>query len=129
MKTYVEFRSDRFPPAQGEDHEINPGLYGKRLAGFLAEGLRRAGFELEEPFPEDWGWVVPIRNEGFKLWVGCGCYQEYPDGFLCFIEPHQAFVRRLFHRIDTRARAGGARGPGRAALRRGRHPGQALVDA
>ncbi len=40
-------------------------------------------------------------NEKFRLWIGCCRYQEYPDGFLCFIEPHQPFIRKLLARIDT----------------------------
>jgi hypothetical protein len=48
--------------------------------------------------------VVPVVNKSFRLWIGCGHYQEYPDGFLCFIEPHTLFVRKLFKRIDTRER-------------------------
>ena len=102
MLTHVEFRSDRFPPYDGEEANVNPGLWGKRLAEFLQDRLRAEGFETEEPFAEDWGWVVPIANRGFGLWIGCGHYQEYPDGYLCFIEPHNAFIRRFFWRIDTR---------------------------
>lgn len=38
MKTHVEFRSDQFPPYEGEENETNPGVYGKRLAEFLVGG-------------------------------------------------------------------------------------------
>ncbi len=31
MKTQVEFRSTKFPPYEGEEEEINPGLWGRRL--------------------------------------------------------------------------------------------------
>jgi len=47
---------------------------------------------------------VPIRNPQFSLWIDCGRYQEYPDGFLCFIEPHEPSIRRLLKKIDTRER-------------------------
>jgi hypothetical protein len=104
MLTHVEFRSDSFPAFEDEDKLVNPGLWGKRLAYFLREGLQREGFQIREPFAEDWGWVVPVVNEPFRLWIGCGHHQEYPDGFLCFIEPHKPFVRRLFRKIDTRER-------------------------
>ena len=103
MQTHVEFRSDDFPPYDGEEAEVNPGLYGKRLAEFLVRGLKQQGFEPLEPIAEDRGWLIPIKNKGFKLWIGSGNYQEYPDGFLCFIEPHQPTIRRFFvlWRIDT----------------------------
>lgn len=48
--------------------------------------------------------MLPIKNDEFRLWIGCGNYEEYADGFLCFIEPHTPFVRRLLRRIDTRER-------------------------
>ena len=65
MKTIVEFRSDRFPAYDGEDKQINPGIFGKRLAELISDGLRREGFEPEELFTEDRGWVVPVKNKGF----------------------------------------------------------------
>ena len=102
MLTHLEFRSDSFPAVPGEENLVNPSLWGKRLADFLRDGLRREGFETGEPIPEDWGWVVPIKNREFRLWVGCGHYQEYGDGFLCFIEPHTPFVRRFLRKIDAR---------------------------
>ena len=36
MKTQVEFRSKKSPPYDGEEEQINPGLWGKRLAGAKA---------------------------------------------------------------------------------------------
>ncbi len=45
--------------------------------------------------------MIPIENDGFKLWIGCGNYLEYDDGFLCFIEPHEPFIRKLFKKFDT----------------------------
>ena len=106
MKTHVEFRSDAFPPYDGEENEINPGRYGKRVADFLVGGLKEKGIHTLDPLPEDWGWVIPVKNDGFNLWIGCGNYDEYPDdGFLCFIEPHQPSIRRwFFWRVDTSPR-------------------------
>ena len=106
MQTHVEFRSDRFPAYDDEEEQINPGRWGKRLAEFLRDNLRAEGFEAEEPIAEDWGWMLPVANDPFSLWIGCGNYEEYPDGFLCFIEPHTPFVRKLLRKIDTQARVG-----------------------
>jgi hypothetical protein len=101
MKTHVTFRCDQFLP-DGEDRAMpSPEPSGKRAADFLAAGLRGRGFEPHEPIAEDWGWVIPIRNERFDLWVGCGKYGDHPDGFLCFIEPHRPTIRRLFRKMDT----------------------------
>jgi hypothetical protein len=104
VQTHVEFRSDRFPAYDGEEQQVNPGRWGRRLAEFLRDNLRKEGFQTQELVAEDWGWMLPIENDQFPLWIGCGNYEEYTDGFLCFIEPHTPFVRRLLRRIDTRER-------------------------
>src|SRR5262245_6314923 len=105
METHVEFRSDLFPPHNGEEDDVNPGRYGKRLAEFIQRGLQAKGLSMGEPVAEDWGWIVPIKNDAFPLWIGCGNYDEYPEnGFLCFIEPHTPTIRKWFRKIDTTAR-------------------------
>jgi len=109
MKSHVEFRSSEFPPYDCEEEQINPGRFGKRVAEFLAKGLAEAGFSIGDLVAEDWGWIVPIENPGFRLWVGCGNYDEYPDGFLCFIEPHTPVIRKLFRKIDVSERVGALR--------------------
>jgi hypothetical protein len=103
MKTHLEFRSAGFQPYPGEVDEMNPGRFGKRLAEFLVHALAAAGFHAEEPAAEDWGWNISIRNDSFPLSVGCGNYEEYPDGFLCFITPSQPFVRKWFRKVPTEA--------------------------
>ncbi|MBK8466965.1 MAG: hypothetical protein IPL32_14170 [Chloracidobacterium sp.] len=108
MLTYVEFRSDAFPPYEGEEDDINPVRYGKRLAEFLSDGLRKKGFYPHDLIAEDWGWMLPIENEDFPLWIGCGNYDESPNGFLCFIEPHEPTITKFlfFGKTDTSERVG-----------------------
>jgi hypothetical protein len=101
MKTHVEFRSDKFPPYEGEEEQINPDLWGKRLGEYLKEKLSIEGIETGELSLEDWGWCLPVKNESFSMWIGCGHYQEYPNGYLCFVEPGKPFVRKLFKKIKT----------------------------
>lgn len=102
MKPHIEFRSDSFPPYPGEEDEINPGRWGKRLAEFIHKGLINRGFDVLEPFSEDWGWMVEIRNDAFPLWIGCGNLDGEDDGYLCFIEPSTPFVRKfLFTKVST----------------------------
>ena len=48
MKTFIEFRSSKFPPYEGEEEQINPGLWGKRLAEYLVQKLAERGIETEE---------------------------------------------------------------------------------
>jgi hypothetical protein len=93
--THLEFRSDKFPPIEGEDQLVNPGVWGKRLADYLREGLHREGIEAGEPIAEDWGWGLPLTDDPFGVWVGCSNYGESPDRFWCFLHPHKISFRRL----------------------------------
>jgi hypothetical protein len=101
MKTQVEFRSSSFPPYEGEEEQINPGLWGRRLAEYLAQKLADRGIETGEMVAEDWGWYLPVRNEGFRLGLGCGHQEGDDDEFLCFTEPSTPVVKKFFKKIDA----------------------------
>ena len=101
MKTQVEFRSAAFPAYEGEEESINPGRWGKRLAEFLQQKLTEENIPTGEIYFEDWGVALPIKNEAFPLWIGCGNLDETEDGFVCFIEPSKPYVRHWFRKIDT----------------------------
>ena len=101
MRTHAEFASPDFPAMAGEEEEINPGRFGKRLAQFLAGELPAHGFKVSGMNAEDWGWRVDLENEAFPLWIGCGNYEEFENGFLCFIEPSKPAIRRWFSKVDT----------------------------
>ena len=104
MKTLVEFKSDKFPPYNGEEEAINPGLWGKRLAEYLQDKLPHYGLKVTGIGEEDWGWMVELENEVFPLWIGCGHQNGEHNEFLCFIEPSKPFIRRWFKKFDTRAK-------------------------
>ncbi len=87
METQVEFRSSKFPPYEGEEEEINPGLWGKRLAEYLAQTLSGHGIETGEIAMEDWGCYLPVRNGGSSLALCCGHQSGDDDEFLIFTDP------------------------------------------
>ena len=103
MKTHVEFRSAKFPPYEGEEEQINPGLWGKRLAEYLAQKLSEKGIKTEQIITEDWGYYIPVQNEGFKLAICCGHQDGDDDEFLCFTEPGTPVVKKFFKKIDATA--------------------------
>lgn len=132
MKTHLEFRSEAFPAQPGEEEQVNPGHWGRLLADYLSAELRARGFAGRGPFAEDWGWLIPLENDAFALWIGCGNIErgadfgvegdpDPADQFLCFIEPSKPFVRKLFRKIDTTARVSELAAALEAALRA--HPG------
>ena len=100
MKTFVEFRSDKFPAYEGEEEDINPGLWGRKLAEYFVEHLPRYGIEPEEIVAEDWGYYIPIKNDGPRLAICCGHQSGEDNEFLCFTDPNEPVVRKLFKRID-----------------------------
>jgi len=101
MKTQIEFRSSKFPPYEGEEEEINPGLWGKRLTEYLASKLAEKGIETEEMAVEDWGCFLPVRNEGFRLALCCEHQNGDDDQFLVFTDPPTPKVKKLFRTIDV----------------------------
>jgi hypothetical protein len=101
METQVEFRSRKFPPYEGEQEQINPGLWGKRLAEYLVLKLSEKGIKTDEIIAEDWGWYIPIPNEGFRLAICCGHQNGDDDQFLCFIDPSTPVVKKFFKKIDA----------------------------
>ncbi|MBS0633245.1 MAG: hypothetical protein JSS11_15145 [Verrucomicrobia bacterium] len=100
MQTQVEFRSVKFPPYAGEEEEINPGLWGKRLTEYLAQKLAERGIETDSYAVEDWGCYLPVKNEGFNLALCCGHQNGDDDQFLVFTDPSSPKVRKLFRTID-----------------------------
>ena len=50
---------------------------------------------------EDWGWYVPVRNEGFRLALCCGHQNGDDDEFLCFTEPSTPVVKKFFKTLDA----------------------------
>lgn len=101
MKTQVEFRSSKFPACEGEDEQLNPGLWGKLLAEYLVRNLAEKGIETGEMNAEDWGWYIPIPNGDIELAIGCGHQFGEDDEFLCFTEPSSPIVKKFFKTIDV----------------------------
>lgn len=55
MLSHAEFSSTAFPAYPGEENEINPGRFGKRLAEFLKAKLEASGTSTKDLAMEDWG--------------------------------------------------------------------------
>jgi hypothetical protein len=88
-----------FPPYKGEEDEMNPGVWGKRLAEYLVKHLAEKGIETDEMNAEDSGWYIPVRNEEFRMALFCGHQDGDDDEFICFTVPSKPVVRKLFKKI------------------------------
>lgn len=104
MRTHLQFSSDAFQPTAGEDSATNPGIFGARLASFLADQFVAAGYlEADVVCAEDWGWMVKLEKRDFHVWLGCASYDTPPE-WLVFIEPSKPRVRAgIFKHVDTTA--------------------------
>ena len=72
---------------------------GKRLAEYLVQKLSEKGIKTEEIIAEDWGWDIPIPNQGFRLAICCGHQDGDDDEFLCFTDPSTpGLVKKFFKR-------------------------------
>ena len=91
----LEFESSAFAAIPGEDHETNPGIYGKALAQWLAGQLRAAGFATGEVIAEDFGWCVPVKSEPHSLYVACASTGETPEHWRVFAFAEGGVMARL----------------------------------
>jgi len=103
MRTHIEFRTDKFPAYPDEEEKINPGRWGQRLSEYLQVKLKEHGITTNPSIGfEDWGCIVNLMGTPFDMWIGCGNYEEYSDGHMCFIEPSKSTIWKFpFKRIDT----------------------------
>ena len=97
MRFNLEFRSSELSDAVSDEGMPR----GEKVARLLAAQLPLYGFDVKDVFEEDWGWCVTLVNDAFPLWIGCGHYEEYDDGLLCFIEPRKPYIRRWLKRLST----------------------------
>jgi len=84
----LSFESAAFPIAEGEDAETNPGIFGKSLAEWLSRRLRDLGVHTGEPFAEDWGWCIELRD------------RKYRTGLACASEDDERTMWRVFAFLD-----------------------------
>lgn len=47
-------------------------LLREDLAAWLWDKLRQKGIDLGEPYQEDWGWGLPVKNGGQSYYLGAG---------------------------------------------------------
>ena len=71
------------------------------MAEYLVDKLKSHDIETEEIIAEDWGWYIPIKNEGFRLAICCGHQNGDDDEFPSFTDPATPVIRKLFKKIDA----------------------------
>ena len=100
ISDHVTFSSSQFAVEPGEDAETNPGIYGRALAGWIAEHLNRNPATVEVVVAEDFGRCVMIRTRPFKLWVTCSSLDGSRTRWQMFIALEQSLIARVLRRVD-----------------------------
>ena len=103
MRTQAEFRSSKFPPYEGEEEQLNPGVWGRRLGEYLVDGLPSHGMRVEPIIAEDWGWYIPLELDGVRLAVCCGHQDGDAEEFVVFTDPSRPTGRRGLRKVDVTA--------------------------
>jgi hypothetical protein len=80
----LEFESSAFAVIPGEDEHTNPGVYGKALAQWLTEQLRKRGVAAGDVIAEDFGWCVPVESKPHNLYVACASTAEEKNHWRVF---------------------------------------------
>jgi hypothetical protein len=92
---HLIFESSAFPPAPGEDEETNPGIYGRALSEWLAEELRRAGYEVKRLVAEDFGRLIEVAQPGCKLFVATASTNDSANEWRVFAFSEFGFLAKL----------------------------------
>jgi hypothetical protein len=108
----IFFRSTLFKVEPGEEEEINPGRYGRRLAQWLREKFVDLGYPEAEIIEEDWGRCIMLRRQPFMVWIGAGNLDEDAEAdydphlnperitWHCFVTGEIPIWNRLFRKVD-----------------------------
>lgn len=97
LKSYVEFRTELFPPCSENTDEWEGAIWGRTLAEYLDVQLKQRDIPAAGIHSEDWGYVVNFDAPFHEsIWVGCGKYEEYADGYLLMIEPKDPIIKKWF---------------------------------
>ncbi|KRB87180.1 hypothetical protein ASE26_07220 [Duganella sp. Root198D2] len=96
------FQSSRFEIVADEDKLTNPGIFGLRLAEWMANELPTHGYHASGGvIPEDFAWCVPVEADDCELYVACTSAEQ---GWQAYVFADCGLMERLAGR-DPRAAA------------------------
>lgn len=84
----ARFESNAFNDTPGDDEQTNPGVFGKKLASWIAAEIGGG-----VPRAEDFGCCVPMPQDG--LYVACAS-GDAPDVWQVFVFEERKILGRLF---------------------------------
>lgn len=93
MSIDFEFATDAFPDRPEDVREHYNEIAGRALLQAISDRMMARGFEMEDIFPEDWGWAVFAHRGPDRYFLGAISY-THPDDPPDAVSPvaHRAFL-------------------------------------
>ncbi len=66
----IIFITDMFQPADEENLHHKTGVFGNKLANWIAGKLVNHGYK-PKVVQKEWGWQVLLENKPYELYIGC----------------------------------------------------------
>ena len=95
-----EFRSSKFPSYDKKNGEVNPGIWGKRLAEYISQNLEKHGVKTLKIIAEDWGYYLPIQMKKPEWRFAVETERGVNDKFIIYTVPKTPKIRKLFRTKD-----------------------------
>ena len=102
METEIYIKSELFPPYPGEEDDINPGRFGKKLAEFTKSLLLKENIEVADLYSTDYSYELRLDQYKFNVYISTGNIDGEKNEFLISINPKEEFKRKLFKKISTK---------------------------
>jgi hypothetical protein len=96
----IHARSSRFAIEPGEDDEINPGIFGRAFAQWLATQLPALGWRVKGCIAEDFGRLVEVEDSKFRLFVACANGQDGEDSWQAYTFAEGGGLLGIFAKSD-----------------------------
>jgi hypothetical protein len=104
MRERLIFEAKALFDPEPEDEYEEPPMLGKVALEYLAAHLPQKGLEVGDIGPEDWGWVLDIKNPELSLYIGCGFAGKGDFDLNCYFFPDKPRIWHLFGRQRKRER-------------------------
>ncbi len=102
METELYIKSELFPSYPGEENDINPGRFGKRLAEFTKSLLIEKKIDVADLYSTDYSYELRLDQFKFSVYISTGNIDGEKNEFLISISPKEEFKRKLFKKISTK---------------------------
>ncbi|MFK7972518.1 MAG: hypothetical protein AB8F95_19260 [Bacteroidia bacterium] len=101
MNTEIAIKSDLFPSYPNEEDDINPGVFGKRLAEYVKQALEKNGVAVADLYTTDHSYELRLDQFDFTVYIQLRNEESEENRFILFIDPQKPFIRKFFKKIPT----------------------------